>query len=299
MRQDRAWSVRIAVIAVVGACGRIGFDSTGGDATPDDAVVTTGPFGPAVQISELAGPGATDDPTLSADMLEIYFDSNRPGGVGGGDIWRSRRASLGGPWQTPQVVLELSETSDENTPELAPDGLSIYFARTGMPGPLDIYVSTRADRDSPWTAPMPVTELNSGNTDVAPTPASNLRLYFARSISGLAEEIHVATRTSPQATWFPPLRVTELSDPARDTDPFVDASDTTIYWGSHRGGGSSELWRALRPSPGAPFADIAPMSELDLPGTSESDPWLSPDGRTLYFSSENGVTGAIYMATRP
>ena len=38
------------------------------------------------------GGRATPGPALSADGLSLYFDSNRPGGFGGNDLWVSQRA---------------------------------------------------------------------------------------------------------------------------------------------------------------------------------------------------------------
>ena len=91
------------------ACGRLGFDPAGSagdaagpgsadatamaDAAPD-APPPTGPFGLAAPITELNS-GDDDDPTLTADMLEIVFDSGRTGGgaKGGGDLWTATRAS--------------------------------------------------------------------------------------------------------------------------------------------------------------------------------------------------------------
>ena len=38
---------------------------------------------------------------LSPDELSLYFVSTRSGGLGGADIWVSRRASLNAPWGEP------------------------------------------------------------------------------------------------------------------------------------------------------------------------------------------------------
>src|SRR5437899_12780730 len=38
---------------------------------------------------------------LSPDELSLYFVSTRSGGLGGADIWVSRRASLDAPWGEP------------------------------------------------------------------------------------------------------------------------------------------------------------------------------------------------------
>ena len=41
-------------------------------------------------------------PTLSSDELSLYFGSDRPGGIGGFDIWVSRRSCRDCAWGTPE-----------------------------------------------------------------------------------------------------------------------------------------------------------------------------------------------------
>jgi hypothetical protein len=41
-------------------------------------------------------------PTITPNGLSLYFESNRPGGEGGLDLWVSQRTSVDSPWETPQ-----------------------------------------------------------------------------------------------------------------------------------------------------------------------------------------------------
>jgi hypothetical protein len=43
-------------------------------------------------------PGLDGNPAISKDRLTLYFASNRPGGVGGNDMWVAHRESLDSPW---------------------------------------------------------------------------------------------------------------------------------------------------------------------------------------------------------
>jgi hypothetical protein len=53
-------------------------------------------LGPTVSSSEDA------DPCISADGLELYFNSyNRPGGYGGYDMWVATRQTKDADWGTP------------------------------------------------------------------------------------------------------------------------------------------------------------------------------------------------------
>src|SRR2546425_7266874 len=62
-------------------------------------------------------------PALSPDGLSLYFGSNRAGGLGGLDIWVSRRASLDSPWETPiNLGPSVNSPSDENAASFSADG---------------------------------------------------------------------------------------------------------------------------------------------------------------------------------
>jgi hypothetical protein len=65
-----------------------------------------GPFGPASLVVELSAPGTanTGRDTRTAirhDGLEMLFTSNRPGGIGSGDLWVSTRATTLDAWSMP------------------------------------------------------------------------------------------------------------------------------------------------------------------------------------------------------
>jgi hypothetical protein len=103
--------------------------------------------GPAVLISELSDPVATDQgPTLRTDGREIFFFSTRSGGVGGADLWTSTRQSVHDPWSTPvNLASPLNSPAAEQQPSLSSDGRTLVFAssRSGGFGGTDIYMSTR------------------------------------------------------------------------------------------------------------------------------------------------------------
>jgi outer membrane protein OmpA-like peptidoglycan-associated protein len=79
--------------------------------------------------------------SLSSDGRTLYFASDRPGGKGGTDLYRSRW--LGDRWSEPEPLGELNTEYDEITPSIAPDNKTLYFAsnRPGGNGGYDIYVA--------------------------------------------------------------------------------------------------------------------------------------------------------------
>jgi outer membrane protein OmpA-like peptidoglycan-associated protein len=73
-------------------------------------------------------------PCLNADGTVLYFISNRPGGKGGMDIWRSVLKS-DGTWANPENLGDSINTAGhEESPFLHPDGSTFYFSSDGHPG---------------------------------------------------------------------------------------------------------------------------------------------------------------------
>ena len=73
-------------------------------------------------------------PFLSPDGEYLYFSSDRPGGEGGCDIWRSKRLRSG-RWGTPRNLGEVVNSGgDEKAPTIAPNGEDLFFTSDGHPG---------------------------------------------------------------------------------------------------------------------------------------------------------------------
>jgi hypothetical protein len=96
-------------------------------------------FAPATAVAEL-NTGVHDFmPNVRKDGLEIVFNSNRTGGLGGQDVYSAWRASTGEPWSTPVNLGGLVNTGgNETRSSLSWDGTRLHFGRDG-----EIFVSTR------------------------------------------------------------------------------------------------------------------------------------------------------------
>ncbi|MEP6636270.1 MAG: hypothetical protein ABJB97_06055 [Acidobacteriota bacterium] len=105
-------------------------------------------FGPA-QLAPGLNTAANDvRPNIRKDGREIVFDSNRPGGFGGLDIWTASRETTSDNWPTPTNLGSVINTvSTEARATLSRDGLTMYFGSNrvvaGAEGLSDIYVTTR------------------------------------------------------------------------------------------------------------------------------------------------------------
>lgn len=92
-------------------------------------------------------------PSLSADGNTLFFSSNRTGGFGGRDIWVSHNED--GKWSVPENLgSKVNTISDETTPFIHPNGVSLYLSANGYPGMggYDLYQSTK--QDSTWSVPV-------------------------------------------------------------------------------------------------------------------------------------------------
>lgn len=98
--------------------------------------------------------GWESQPAISADGRTLYFVSNRAGGMGGYDIWKS---NLGpdGTWQPPiNLGKNINTTFDESAPYIHADNQTLYFASNGWPGfgQLDLFKSS-IDSLGQWSIP--------------------------------------------------------------------------------------------------------------------------------------------------
>jgi serine/threonine protein kinase/Tol biopolymer transport system component len=121
-------------------------------ATKNDPWRTPTNLGPKVNSSN------TDAcPWISADGLELYFQSWRTGGYSGGDIYVARRATQSDPWAEPVNLGPLVNTKyDDLTPSLSPDGLLLWLSsnRPGGQSNMEIWIATRQAKSQPWSLPV-------------------------------------------------------------------------------------------------------------------------------------------------
>ncbi|HYX08272.1 MAG TPA: OmpA family protein [Bacteroidales bacterium] len=94
-------------------------------------------------------------PSISPDKKEIYFSSNRPGGRGGLDLWKTSLQPTGS-WGKPVNLGDTINTpGNEQSPFIHPDNQTLYFSsdtHVGMGG-FDLYV-TRKDSSGRWQTPI-------------------------------------------------------------------------------------------------------------------------------------------------
>ena len=94
-------------------------------------------LGPTVNSSFFDG-----TPDISADGLALFFMSERPDGLGGRDLWVSKRRTTNESWGTAANLGPTVNTSAvEFSPDISTDGYTIYFVsdRSGGFGSWDLW----------------------------------------------------------------------------------------------------------------------------------------------------------------
>ncbi|XXX82730.1 hypothetical protein WMF30_18380 [Sorangium sp. So ce134] len=238
-----------------------------------------------------------EDPTLTGDLLEIHFMSERGASQ---DIWVSRRPDLGSPWDTPTLELEetLNTPNSEDTPAISNDGLRIWFFRESEEQ-TGIWMSERASRSDPWGDPFYVDALNPGREDGAQAMNVHVDLPELRAVVGLngpetqGWDLAIASRESPEDDWGPFAPISELNGEGDQLAPFLFDEGRQILFRS-----GDDLFWARRPGTNDAFEAPEALDELNDPEARENDPYLSPDGSILFFSSERSGGTDIYEARR-
>lgn len=251
------------------------------------------------ELVQVNSPFAEQTPTLSPDELSLYFQSDRPDGAGGLDIWVAHRDCVGCPWGAPRNLTVINTAVAEFAPNISADGHLFFFAsnRPGGQGLNDIWVSHRTDRhdDFGWETPVHLgPDVNSADADQAPgylqsAEDGRANLYFNRGVNTLLQaDIYYAAVTRDGETRGPAVFVSELNVPgANDARPTVRADGREIFFWSTRTGslGSLDIWTSTRSNVhdawSIPENVGAPINSSFVDAT----PGLSHDGRTLVFAS--------------
>jgi hypothetical protein len=237
---------------------------------------------------------------LTADGLTVYFTSDRPGGLGGDDLWVSRRENTDASWGDPENLVVLNSPSNDSLSVFSTSGNIMYFHsdRPGGCGVGDLWTSRAKPGGDVWTAPVNMgCVVNTTSTEIAPAFYANddrglSTIYFGSNrpggIGGFdVYETWTTDGDLESAAWGPGVLVPELSSPKRDTRTFVRRDGREVFITTDRdfGVGGLDIWVAARKDSShlwsAPVNPGAPLNST----ADDGSPALSRDGRTLHFFS--------------
>jgi len=268
---------------------------------------------PVTGINSPAGDGC---PIESPDGLSLYIASNRPGTLGGNDIWAADRATKWSAWGEPQNLGAPvnTEFADYCPTPLYGSYLMFVSERPGPetcnsgPGKGDIYI-IRRNAAVGWGEPQHLgcietgTGPNSAGAEFSPSLVRTHEgtfLYFSSTVSGNMDIYR--SRRGADGNFGPPSPVYELNTEFDDRMPNVSPDGLEIVFSSTRpvdangtaALGSFDVYVSTRRSTRHPWsAPVNLGSNVNTAG-SETRSSMSADRTRLYF----GRDGDIYTSTR-
>jgi ketosteroid isomerase-like protein/Tol biopolymer transport system component len=110
-------------------------------------------WGEPVNLATVSSSSYEFTPEISSDGLELYFESDRPGGYGLDDLYVSTRATTEDEWGTPvNLGPTINSSLWEHCPTISADGLTLFFDIDFPTG--DLMVTRRATIDDNWGEPV-------------------------------------------------------------------------------------------------------------------------------------------------
>lgn len=121
--------------------------------------------------------------SISGDQKKIIFSSDRPGGLGGKDLYEAVKTGDNTWGRVKNLGSHINTPLDEDAPFIHPDGRSLVFSSQGhnSVGDYDIFISELDPRDSSWKDPVNAGyPLNTPGDDIFYTlSADGRRGYYA------------------------------------------------------------------------------------------------------------------------
>jgi hypothetical protein len=241
-------------------------------------------------------------PVLTPDMQHLFF--SRSDTSGRYWIWHASRTSSG--WGEPERLPEPVNTS--TTPgspcfaETVNGGIRLYFSsqRPGGLGKADLWYSDF--ENGTWGSPQNLgAPINSPGNECGITFARKGRMAIIMSDRGRTATMHNLWETHKRGSrWGEPVELAQdVNSFLSEQSPTLTEDGKTLYF--------------FRTGPGTPppsriFATYRkngqwePTKEVPSPVYDEAhnteDPWVSPDGRTLYFITIRSDHPDLWMTER-
>jgi hypothetical protein len=252
-------------------------------------------FGAPVSLGTPNTTAPEIDPVLSRDGLSLYFVSYRDS-LRGNDIYVATRTSTSSGFGAGVLLTAANSASNDTHFFVAPNDLEAFISsdRTPTTGGVDILGATRTSPAATWGSFTTVANINSVGGDFDPHLESDqLTLWFdpvGRSNGSGQQDLFFAIRSAPSSAFGTPTPASSLNSPADEWDVSLTDDSRVIVFQSNRDS-ARHVYYALRPNRGVAFHAPAIITALDPYIATLSDPFVAPDGCSIYFAANFG-TGA-------
>lgn len=203
-------------------------------------------------------------------------------------------ARVHGRWTTPRVAA-FSGRYNDSDPAVSRDGRELVFMSTRGGAP-HLWIVHRAASGG-WTAPEALpSPVNSDAAEMTPAFGPDGSLYFASARPGGAGSFDLYVTRRDGRGWTTPVSLGAPNSPGFEIGPAVSPDGTLLVFMS-AGRGDEMLGPGTSYSRGDLYASRkagdawGPPVHLPAPINSmaaECCPSFSPDGETMYFTSERG-----------
>lgn len=221
------------------------------------------PWGPPQNLGPTINTPYTENgAALSHDGHRLFFQSDRPGGFGGNDIYVSRRHNKRDDfgWRSAENLGSgVNSFANEIKPEYFEDDVTgatyLYFTsdRLGGLGERDIYVSTLLP-DETFGPAVLAEEFSSAYGDFSVTiRRDGLEAIVSSNRSDIPKfggsDLWVFTRASTADSWSPPTNLgVMVNSPSEEVAATLSFNRTELYFFSNRPGtfGVFDIWMTTR-----------------------------------------------------
>ena len=227
------------------------------------------------------------DITISPDGTEIYYTTFTNGFDG--NIFYVKLED--GKWSLPKIA-PFSGNKEDLEPAFSPDGNKLFFASKRQTNNYDIWYVERQSGGE-WSNPISVgSPINTSANEFYPSIASSGTLYFTASYSHGVGREDIWSSKLVNGVYQTPVPLSTVNNAENDEyNAFIDPNEQYIYFCSFNraddlGGGDIYLSRKQGSGWSVPehLGGQVNSNKLDY------SPFVSPDGRYLFFTSERGST---------
>lgn len=175
--------------------------------------------------------------SISNDENRLYFGANLAGGVGGYDIYYTKRK--GGVWSKPiNVGAPINTAGDETAPSISVDNHTLFFARkNAKQNPKLPFVCKSifiADRDlnGNWQEPVQMPKpFNLGCEDAPKMAADNNTLVFSSvREEGMGAFDLYYTKRLAKDMWLLPIKIDTANTELNDVAGAISSKDSLLYY---------------------------------------------------------------------